>query len=79
MEDTRFVHVKQPDAVELEYSRILSEIQGGEFQFAKLPETATFPPQMRFLNPGPAPVVTDTPGRFIEEGDCPSDVEADAR
>ncbi|KAL8963799.1 MAG: hypothetical protein Q9183_004946, partial [Haloplaca sp. 2 TL-2023] len=70
MKDSRVIYVKQPNAVELEYSRILSEIEGGKLQFAKLPEVANSRSKRRFIDPGPAKAPIDIPGRFIEEGEC---------
>ncbi|KAL8869207.1 MAG: hypothetical protein Q9174_004443 [Haloplaca sp. 1 TL-2023] len=80
MKDSRVIYVKEPDAVELEYSRILSEIEGGKIQFAKLPEVAVSRSERRFIDPGGrAPPALQATGRFIEEGECSLEVEANAR
>ncbi|KAL8848230.1 MAG: hypothetical protein Q9221_006748 [Calogaya cf. arnoldii] len=81
MKTARTIYVKQPDAIEVEYSRILSQIEAGELQFAKLSFVAThdLSEGVTFMNPGPTPIATDSGGRFIELGDGSPEAQADAR
>ncbi|KAL9036669.1 MAG: hypothetical protein Q9180_004165 [Flavoplaca navasiana] len=81
MQDTRNLYVKQPDEVETEYNRILSQIEGGELQFAKLNTVVNTQPRegIVFMNPGPTPIAADSGGRFMELGDGSSKEEENAK
>ncbi|KAI4236558.1 MAG: hypothetical protein L6R40_006114 [Gallowayella cf. fulva] len=80
MKNTRTIHVKQPDVIELEYSRIMSQIEGNELLFTKLSVIVTAgPKEGPFLNPGPGTIPTNSDPRFMEPGDGPPEVEAIAR
>ncbi|KAL8992843.1 MAG: hypothetical protein Q9169_006791 [Polycauliona sp. 2 TL-2023] len=84
LQDTRTIYVQQPVELEVEYSRILSEIEEGGLQFAKLPIVQQYIASsdsqgMIFWNPTPSPIAEDPAGRFINSGDCSPEEEANAR
>ncbi|KAL9627159.1 MAG: hypothetical protein Q9204_006769 [Flavoplaca sp. TL-2023a] len=81
MQDTRIIYVKQPDIVETEYNRILSQIEGGELYFAKLRFVAAtkLSEGMVFMNPGPTPIAAESDGRFMEPGNGSSEEEDNAK
>ncbi|KAL8889575.1 MAG: hypothetical protein Q9192_006003 [Flavoplaca navasiana] len=81
MQKTRIIYVKQPDIVETEYHRILSQIEGGELYFAKLRFVATtkLSEGIVFMNPGPTPIAAECDGRFMEPGNGSSEEEDNAK
>ncbi|KAI4269161.1 MAG: hypothetical protein LQ337_007451 [Flavoplaca oasis] len=81
MQNTRNLYVKQPDIVETEYNRILSQIEGGELHFAKLRFVAStkLSEGMAFMNPGPNPIAVECDGRFMEPGGGSSEEEENAK
>ncbi|KAL8880854.1 MAG: hypothetical protein Q9198_001818 [Flavoplaca austrocitrina] len=81
MQNTRNLYVKQPDIVETEYNRILSQIEGGELHFAKIRFVAatTLSEGIVFMNPGPTLIIAESDGRFMEPGDGSSEEEDNAK
>ncbi|KAL8670239.1 MAG: hypothetical protein Q9168_005214 [Polycauliona sp. 1 TL-2023] len=79
LKKTRAIYIKQPDEVEVEYSRILQEIEEGDLQFAKLPSVTTATQGVTFLNPVAVPLAADSGRRFINPGDGSPEEEANAR
>ncbi|KAL8876645.1 MAG: hypothetical protein Q9198_005196, partial [Flavoplaca austrocitrina] len=81
MQNTRNLYVKQPDTVETEYNRILSQIEEGELHFAKLRFVVNtkLSEGIIFMNPGPTPIAAEYDGRFMEPGDGSSEEEYNAK
>ena len=78
IESTRTVYVRQPDKVEVEYSRILTQLEEGKILLTELPIVATADKGIQFLNPGPISVAADSRGRILDPGRVSSLLEARA-